>query len=247
MLEGEHASICEIAKHKPALTVVPVAQGRFEDAHEPTYFFLMEFLDIITGAGEPSRLCRELADLHATSVSPTGQFGFHRATYHGALRQDTTWEASWAKLFGRLLRLFLGYEMDANGPTSDGRYETEFEKLLEVTVDRLLVPLQSDGRSIKPCLVHGDLWHENVATERDTGQPKIFDASSFYAHHEYELGMWRRPAIKFDELYFKEHLRCFPPSAPEDQWDDRNRLYCIHFELAMSTGWAGEAQSSRNT
>jgi fructosamine-3-kinase len=207
----------------------------------------MEFLDISTGPGEPDRLCRELADLHTRSVSPTGKFGFHVTTFQGPFRQDTTWEDSWAKFFGRLLRLFLSYEMNTNGPSADGKYEAEFKKLLDVTVDRLLGPLQADGRQLKPCLVHGDLWHENVATELDTGQPKIFDAACFYAHNEFELGMWRRPAIKFSRPYFRQYVRNFPPSEPKDQWDDRNRLYCVNFELCQSTAWAGSAESSRKT
>ena len=44
-----------------------------------------------------------------------------------------------------------------------------------------------DGLDIKPSLLHGDLWSGN------TGQvgtdPTIFDAASFYGHHEYDLGI----------------------------------------------------------
>ena len=29
---------------------------------------------------------------------------------------------------------------------------------LEKVVPRLLLPLQSDGRVLKPCLLHGDCW-----------------------------------------------------------------------------------------
>ncbi|KXT07948.1 hypothetical protein AC579_3911 [Pseudocercospora musae] len=126
---SEKSYFLKIAKYKPALTVVPVAQGQFEDAPVPTYFFLMEFLDISTGPGEPEVLCKELADLHARSQSPTGKFGFSTITFQGPFRQDTTWGDSWAKYFGRLLRMFLGYEMDANGPSLDGKYEAEFNIL----------------------------------------------------------------------------------------------------------------------
>lgn len=51
---------------------------------------------------------------------------------------------------------------------------------LEKVVPRLLEPLQSEGRSIKPCLIHGDLWDENTATDMDTGEPFVFDAGSMY-------------------------------------------------------------------
>ena len=44
-----------------------------------------------------------------------------------------------------------------------------------------------DGLDIKPSLLHGDLWSGNagqVGTD-----PTIFDAASFYGHHEYDLGI----------------------------------------------------------
>ena len=51
-------------------------------------------------------------------------------------------------------------------------------------VPRLLRPLETGGRSIRPSLIHGDLWHGNAETDAETGEPVIFDAASFYAHNE---------------------------------------------------------------
>ena len=42
-------------------------------------------------------------------------------------------------------------------------YDALREVLIEKVIPRLLDPLVSDGRTIKPCLVHGDLWDENAA------------------------------------------------------------------------------------
>lgn len=53
---------------------------------------------------------------------------------------------------------------------------------LEKVIPRLLEPLQSDGRSIKPCLIHGDLEVENSATDITTGEPFVFNAGSFYGN-----------------------------------------------------------------
>ncbi len=36
-----------------------------------------------------------------------------------------------------------------------------------------LEPLQSNGRVLKPCLVHGDLWEENTATDLETGKINV--------------------------------------------------------------------------
>ena len=43
------------------------------------------------------------------------------------------------------------------------------------------------GLDIKPSLLHGDLWSGNAG---QVGiEPAIFDAASFYGHHEYDLGI----------------------------------------------------------
>lgn len=73
----------------------------------------------------------------------------------------------------------------------------EFEYLSTLVLDkcipRLLRPLQSEGRTIKPCLVHGNIWDGNTATDIESGEPFVYDGSAFYAHKEDELGNWRSP------------------------------------------------------
>lgn len=59
---------------------------------------------------------------------------------------------------------------------------------LEKVVPRLLLPLQSDGRVLKPCLIHGDCWDGNTATCARTGEAFVFDVCSFYGHNEYDIG-----------------------------------------------------------
>lgn len=68
----------------------------------------------------------------------------------------------------------------------------------------------------------------------ETGEPMIFDAAAFYAHNEYELGIWRREMVRFGNPYFEEYLRNFPPSEPVEQFDDRNALYVLKFDLDYS-------------
>ena len=44
-----------------------------------------------------------------------------------------------------------------------------------------------EGLDIKPSLLHGDLWSGNAGQVGST--PVIYDASSFYGHHEYDLAI----------------------------------------------------------
>ena len=56
--------------------------------------------------------------------------------------------------------------------------------MIDKVIPRLLRPMETGGRSIKPSLVHGDLWCGNVAVDSATGRPLIYDPASFYAHNE---------------------------------------------------------------
>jgi protein-ribulosamine 3-kinase len=93
----------------------------------------------------------------------------------------------------------------------NGQWE-ELDVLFNATkthlISRLLGVLESEGRSIKPCLIHGDLWDGNVATDTETGEPFIFDAAAYYAHNEMELGIWRAKRHKLrEEIYRDAYLR----------------------------------------
>jgi protein-ribulosamine 3-kinase len=153
---------------------------------------------------------------------PNGKFGFHITTSHTTLPQVTNlWEeSSWSALYQKQLAHMIKLDEEKYG------IWLEFQHICRLTVEkvipRLLEPLQSDGRSIKPCLVHGDLWDENTATNTDTGESFIFDAGSFYAHNEYEIGNWRAPRHRLSaSVYVEQYKRNF---HPRNQVRKRNGL-----------------------
>ena len=82
------------------------------------------------------------------------------------------------------MKLALGLELEAKEP--DPELDTLLPVLFEKVVPRLLRPLESDGRSVKPSLVHGDLWYANAGIDVDTDDALVFDACTFYAHNECE-------------------------------------------------------------
>ena len=107
-------------------------------------------------------------------------------------------------------------------------------------IPRLLGALEWKGRSIKPCLVHGDLREGNVDTELQTGNILLFDATSYYGHNEVDLGIWRSDRHYMQNpSYREEYQKHFPPSEPVEEWDDRYRLYCIKTQLMYSTHHPG--------
>ncbi|KAL8962675.1 MAG: hypothetical protein Q9193_000957 [Seirophora villosa] len=164
--------------------------------------------------------------------SPNRKFGFHVPTFHGNLPTYTDWEASWTVVYTKIL----GRAIDIDQSKSDpGPAFTAVRKLLfDYVIPRLLDPLSGQGRSIKPCLVHGDLWDENCATDMASGEPFAFDAGSLYAHNEYEIGYWRPPRHRLsNKAYARSYKRFFPVSEPADEWDDRNLLYSMRYNVGL--------------
>ena len=245
MMTGEHRSMTEIYSYMPDFVPKPITWGKFKQAPPDTYFYLMEFLELGPELVEPPEFCRLVAQLHEISVSPTGKFGFYQTTFHGPNPQNTTWEENWCTYFTRLLTQFFEREIAQNGPQPD--YEAAYKNFAQEIVPQILEPLQSDGRVLKPCLIHGDLWEENTGLNLETGSPVIFDASVMYAHSEMELGMWRSDRYRFGKPYFRQYLSNIPPSEPAEQFDDRNRLYGIKFTVAHCLGWPDSSQSDRQS
>ncbi len=235
----------EIYSYTPEFVPKPVTWGKFKQAPPETFFYLMEFLELGPDLVEPPDFCRLIAQLHEMSVSPTGKFGFHQSTFQGPSLQNTTWESNWCTYFTRLMTEFFEREIAQNGPQPD--YEAAYKKFAQEVVPQILEPLQSDGRVLKPSLIHGDLWDENAALNLKTGLPVVFDASAMYAHNEMELGMWRADRYRFGKTYFRQYLSYVSPSEPVEQFDDRNRLYSIKYTLAHGEGWPASSQNDRQS
>ena len=253
MIEGEFESLKAIHAVTPIFAPEPFAWGHYRREGPDTYFLLAEFREVGEQPPDPVKFTARLADLHRRSISPTGKFGFHITTCHAKLTQVTnTWEASWATLYRDQLAHQIKMDEEKHGVWPEFQHVCHLT--LEKVIPRLLRPLQSEGRSIKPCLIHGDLWDENTATDMNTGEPFVFDAGSMYAHNEYELGNWRAPRHRLsNKSYVRNYKRNFPVSEPgeqiscedeqkrkntdreaEDEWDARNLLYSLRFNIGTA-------------
>lgn len=73
---------------------------------------------------------------------------------------------------------------ESQGP--DAELKTLFGQIISKVIPRLLRPLETGGRQIKPSLVHGDLYSGNVSVAAVTGGPVLYDATCLYAHNECE-------------------------------------------------------------
>ncbi|TRX92013.1 hypothetical protein FHL15_007110 [Xylaria flabelliformis] len=140
---------------------------------------------------------------------------------------ETSWE-----VFTKNLRFALELELTAKGP--DPEFDILLPVLFGTVIPRLLGPLESEGRSVKPCLVHGDLWDANSGIDDNTGESLIFDACCFYAHNEYEFGQWRPACNRFGPEYLEAYRDYVQISPPEEDYDGRLDLYKLRFNTHVS-------------
>lgn len=183
MAEGEYHALKEMHDTSPVFCPEPYTWGCYDKQEPETYFLLVEFRNVGEQPPEPIRFTARLAEMHRNSVSPTWKFGFHATTCHATLSQTTnTWEEWWWKLYQKQYARTVQLDLDRNDPSPE--FKLLADLTLQKVIRRLLEPLQTGGRSIEPCLVHGDVWDENAATDMNTGEPFVYDAASFYGKPE---------------------------------------------------------------
>jgi fructosamine-3-kinase len=129
-----------------------------------------------------SEFASVIAQLHQTSVSPTGKFGFHITTYRDNQPMENTWCETWEDFFTQATRKMVQNEISVQGESKE-LYELT-EKLCKKVIQRLLRPLEIGGRKIKPSIVHVDLWHGSVGIKAETDEPILFDGCTLYAYNE---------------------------------------------------------------
>ncbi|KAF3076466.1 hypothetical protein CFAM422_000954 [Trichoderma lentiforme] len=66
----------------------------------------------------------------------------------------------------------------------------------------------------------------------------IFDAGSYFAHNEMELGHWRCEFtyVFRAEVYTWHYLKNYPAAEPVDEFEDRNRLYSLKGAINYAAG-----------
>ncbi|KAI6756695.1 hypothetical protein HG530_011293 [Fusarium avenaceum] len=206
----------------------PIACGTYQTISD-THFFLCEFREMTEDMPDPHKFAALLSRLHQKSVSPTGKFGFHVTNYAGNLPQFVAWEDSWETFFAKSMRQALDLEIESKGPSEE--LEILSQALFEKVIPRLLRPLESGGRTVKPSLVHGDLWYANSGIDVDNDQPLVFDACCFFAHNEYEFGQWRPACNRFGDEYVAAYNTFAQISPPEEDFEGRLDLYRLVLDV----------------
>lgn len=181
MARGEFESQKELQRYLPDNVVTPLAYGKLElDASSS--FFLAPFRHLSEKVLDPQSVAEVLQKLHQTSVSPTGKFGFHVKTFNGVVPLVNDWCDTWEEYFSRQLKSDIQWLHSVRG--SDPLLDEIAEQFFQKVIPRLLRPLETGGRSIKPVLVHGDFWPGNVQLDTSTKRVCLYDSCCCYGHNE---------------------------------------------------------------
>jgi protein-ribulosamine 3-kinase len=184
MVSGEFVSMTALHDAIPDATAAPIAWGTYAK-NSDTHFFLCDFIDMTDEVPDVQLFVSKVAELHTKGVSPNGKYGFSTPTFMGRMAQYTEWTDSWEEFFTNSILQLMSVIEASQGP------DPEFKELLGQVIDkvipRLLRPLETGGRQIRPSLIHGNLYSGNVSVENATGAPILYDATSLYAHNECKL------------------------------------------------------------
>ncbi len=170
----------------------PVGYGTYKEVPD-THFYACEYREMQkddNGDNIPPRkseLAVVAANLHRKTVRRERKFGSEpgKKTLVGSRVQHFPQSSVWAECFAAGLRCIFKAESKAHmAEVQDGEFSRMQEVIMNEITPRLLRPLQEGGRQIHPCVVHGDLWTQNIGIDRGTSEPLIYDAGVLYAHNE---------------------------------------------------------------
>lgn len=206
MYRSEYESLKAMHSACPGVCADPIGWGQY--ASDPdVWFLLVPFIDMYEEQPDAETLTPKLAEIHRNGLSPNDLYGFPIPVSGGAppliLAQSTSWE----DYFARYMRSYLLAEKFVQGERP-----AEMERLVGILfnriIPRLIRPLETGPRSIKPRLLHTDLWSGNRAVN-ETGDPVIFDPSCIYGHNEFDLGIFSVPRDSYGYVFLETYHRHF--------------------------------------
>jgi fructosamine-3-kinase len=158
---------------------------------------------------------RALAELHRIEGA---EFGWRRDNFIGSTPQFNTERHSWPDFFARQ-RLLPQLEL-ARRQGQRGKLIADGERLSEK------LPALFVGCSPAISLVHGDLWHGNVALD-EAGALALFDPAVYYGDRESDLAMGELFG-GFPDNFYAAYREAWPLT---DGYEQRRTLYQLYHVL----------------
>jgi hypothetical protein len=252
MMKGAFEAEQALYNYIPAVVPKPVGWGT--NARDPnTHFYLCEFVEMYDQVPSAKDWATIVSVLHLASKgkSSTGQFGFHVTTHLANVPINNLWNPSWEVFWAQQMRSLFDQEESVNG--RDEALAELRAAYFDKAIPRYLGPLESEGRSITPCLLHSDLWPGNVKPRTATAELCLFDACAYWGHNEglsdalskncneslltervADLAVCSNPRYKLGQPALEEYKNLVPPSDPQTDFYERNALYAMKYHVLLS-------------
>ncbi|KAK6829586.1 fructosamine/ketosamine-3-kinase [Apiospora arundinis] len=236
MVSSEYEAMKALYNVMPEIVAEPIAWGTYKEESD-IWFYVCRYCELSDDIPDLSDFPALLAEMHRRGASKKGEFGLDLLTYGGRNPHYFPPTNSWEETFSKGLQRTFDMEEETQGP--DEEMHRLRDGLMTKVIPRLLRPLETEGRTLTPTLVHGDIWDGNASVDVNTGLPIIFDATPLYAHNEYEMAPWWAPRHKMTGAYIAEYIKHYPVSEPAEDFKDRGALYGLRFDLHASSLYTG--------
>jgi fructosamine-3-kinase len=192
-----------------------IAQGDADGACPA--FLALEWIETGGPRGDTmQRFGASLAEMHR-QTAPT--YGLDCDNFIGRLPQPNTPSVSWSAFY-RDQRI--GAQVTLARRL--GRLPNRREHLLTRLMDRL--PDLLDDGTIRPSLIHGDLWGGNYLVD-SAGNAVLIDPAVCHAHREMDLAMSELFG-GFASSFYSAYFEAYPAPA----YGERRALYQLYYILA---------------
>ncbi|NNF67458.1 MAG: fructosamine kinase family protein [Gammaproteobacteria bacterium] len=224
MFEAESEGLQEIASSDAIRVPRVLGLGEF-GSH---CFLVLEYLELQRPDAQAAAALGEgLARLHDCEAE---KFGWHRDNTIGTTPQINEPDADWVSFFTRRR---IAYQLSRARQAG----ATQLADSGDLLCERL--PAFFTGSTIRPSLLHGDLWGGNwAATDH---QPVLFDPAVYYGDPESDIAMTELFG-GFPPAFYETYRRRRPDQPGGHQRRELYRLYHVlnHFNL-FGGGYAAQA------
>ena len=83
------------------------------------------------------------------------KFGFHVRTCNGRTPQATEWDSSWTSFSAKFVVQVMAEDFKTNGSWPELE-RAGARMMVSHVIPRLVGALETEGRNVKPCLIHAD-------------------------------------------------------------------------------------------
>ena len=176
-------------------------------------FLVLEYLSLHTGTDEQWYDAGiNLARLHQTTSQ--GMFGWDSENFIGETVQVNEWRKNWSVFFAEQR---IGWQLQLLAEKDI--YLGDIQRIQDCCHDLL------EHHKPNPSLLHGDLWHGNIAFADD--EAVIYDPACYYGDREADIAMTELFG-RLPEPFYQGYQQQYPLSP---RYEERKELYNFYHIL----------------